>query len=352
MVLLTYILTLIDVPVSFPPRVNVIEYTSSGSSKSLEEVGIRLNKPLPKGPMDLVPGLIPSQGIVVVAGETHVGKTLIALEMISAFTTGKPLWGELVATKPVKKVLYFLGEHNVEVVQDQLRITNLEMPDDVFIIGPEQFSLDKYLINKGYPIKPVVDQFIRWADGCDLLIFDPLTSFVGGVDVENDNVQMRTLLETISYVGQSTGAPCIIQAHQGKPMMNQFGQETKRKSYAIRGASAIEDASTNIFYLSRGSSEAVERETGGEVYELIRRKYKGSQIPPKYTLLRNKDTLTHTLISDRPFEAVRKLDLRAKAQRFRDKNPKFTEDTIIDMLATGEGVAGDTIRRWMGLLID
>lgn len=328
----------------------MIEY-NAGPIPDLEDVAVRMNAPIKPGPPDIIPGLLPRQGQVIIAGETNVGKSLISLEMISALTTGKPLWGELQATKQLSRVLYVLGEHYVEVIQGLLAKTKLTVPDEVYLIGPEALMYDKYLVSRGQPNVQAVNKFIKWAAGCELIVFDPFSAFVNGMDVENDNVQMRLVLDTMSLIAQSAGASCIVNAHQGKPMMDQFGQEKKRRSYAIRGASAIEDAATNIFYLGKGSSEAIEQETGGEVYELVQRKYKGTA-PPKYTLLRNKDTLTHQLMGDKPFEAVRKLDLRAKAQRFRDSNPNFSEKTIIDLIATGEGKSPDTIRRWMGLLID
>lgn len=328
----------------------MIEY-NAGPIPELEDIAVRMNGPIKDGPPDLIPGLLPKQGQLVIAGETNVGKSLISLEIIAAVTAGAPLWGDLHPTSRVGKVLYVLGEHYVEVIQRLLQVTKLQVPDTVFLVGPEQLMYDKWLVSRGQPNVQAINKFVKWAKGCELIVFDPFSAFVNGIDVENDNVQMRLVLDTMSLIAQSAEASCIVLAHQGKPTMNQFGQEFKRKSYAIRGASAIEDAATNIFYFDHASNESVERETGGKVYELVCRKYKG-QAPPKFTLLRNTETLTHQLISDKPFEAVRKLDLRAKAQRFRDKNPKFTEDTIIDMLATGEGVAPDTIRRWMGLLVD
>jgi len=328
----------------------VIDY-NAGPIPELEEVAVKLNAPIKPGPPDLIKGFIPRQGQLIIAGETNVGKTLITLEIIHAVTTGKPLWGELEATEKIQKVLYVLGEHHIEAVQRHLKITGLKMPDEIYIIGPEQLMYDKYLISKGQHNVMSINKFMKWTKGCDLIVFDPLSAFVTGVDVENDNVQMRAVLETMGLISQASGASCLVLAHLGKPVMNQYGQETKRKSYAIRGASAIEDAATNIFYMERVSNPAIEQATGGEVFELLCRKYKGEGTP-KFTLLRDKDTHTHILTLDKPFEAVRKIDLRAKFARFADDNPKFDESTIFKMIATSEGKPVDTIKRWMGLLID
>lgn len=330
----------------------MVDYTA-GPIPPLEDIGVRLNSEIKPGPPDLFPGLLPLHGELVIAGETNVGKSLISLEIVSSAATGKPLWGELEPTKKIKRALYVLGEHYVEVIQRLLQVTRLEMPDDVFILGPEQLVYDKWIVAKGQPNVQAINKFMKWAQGCDLIVFDPFSAFVSGQEVENDNVTMRLVLDTMSLIAQSANAACLVLAHQGKPTINQYGQETKRKSYAIRGASAVEDAATNIFYMDRGSTDGqtIEGETGGKVYELVCRKYKGLA-PPKYTLLRNKDTLTHTLISDKPFEAIRKIDLRQKVARMAEANPKMDHDTILKQVASFEGKSIATIQRWLGELID
>jgi RecA-family ATPase len=326
----------------------MIDYTA-GPIPALEDVAVRLNGPIKEGPPDLIAGLMPRQGQLVIAGETNTGKSLISLEMISCLTTGKPLWGELEPTKQLKKVLYVLGEHYVEVIQRLLKVTGLEMPDNVFILGPEQLMFDKWLVTRGQPNIQATQKFMKWAEGCDLIVFDPLSAFVNGVDAENDNVQMRLVLDTMSLIAQSTGASCLVLAHQGKPMMNSYGQETKRKSYAIRGASGIEDAATNIFYLERGDSgDVVAKATGGQVFELTCRKFKGAA-PDKYTLLRNNESLTHRMLTGKPYAEVMKIDGRAKVARIMEHNDKIEHRTAVALVAATEGVSEETMRRRLGL---
>lgn len=326
---------------------------SAGPIPRLEDVGVRLNSPIKEGPPDLFPGLLPLHGELVVAGETNVGKSLISLEIISSATTGKPLWGELQPTKQIKKVLYVLAEHYIEVIQRLLQVTKLEMPDSVYILGPEHLMYDRWIVSRGQPNVPAVAKFMKWAEGCDLIVWDPFSAFVCGQDVEQDNITMRLVLDTMSLVAQTAGAACLVLAHQGKPTMNPYGVEVKRKSYAIRGASAIEDSATNIFYMDHASAghEAIETSTGGKVYELVLRKYKGLA-PPKYTLLRNNETLTHQMITGTAFEAQMKFDLRGKVARLQRDNPKWDHDTVIRAVASMDGKAPDTIRRWLGELID
>lgn len=328
----------------------MIEYYHTGPIPPLSEVAVPLISPVMVGPPDIIPGLLPRAGTLVVAGETNCGKSLLALETVSALTTTGLLWGELKPEKQLKKVLYILGEHHLETIQLLWRHTKLPMSEEVMLLGPEKIGYNRWLVISGKPNTVAIDKFKRWAEGMDLLVWDPLSAFVCGDGAENDNIGMRVLLDTISMISQSAGAACMVLAHQGKPMMDTFGKEVRRQTYAIRGASGLEDSATHIFYMGRASNQTIETETGGQVFELVNRKYKGIA-PPKHTLLRNKETLTHTLIGDKPFEAVRKMDLRAKMFRIQEANPQMNQDTILGLIANMEGKSKDTIRRWLGLQI-
>ena len=272
----------------------------------------------------------------------------MALEICSTLTTGQPLWGELYATQQAKRILYILGEHYPDIIKRLWAHTKLPMTDEVWLLGPEQLGYDKWLVAKGVPNAVAIQKLIKWSEGADLIVFDPLAAFVTGVDAENDNVQMRLVLDSMSLISQAVGASCIILAHQGKPMMDKFGQEHNRKSYAIRGASAVEDAATNIFYMGKaeGTSTASEKVGDSKIISVRRRKYKG-QAPEEYRLLRDKNTLVHTLLGNRPFIEVRKMEVQSKLARLQTAHPEMKNGEAIKVLAAIEGLSDDTIRRYL-----
>ena len=315
---------------------------------TLEGLAVRLTDPIKEGPEDLIPGLLPRQGQCVVAGETNIGKSLCALEMVSCLTTGEPLWGELEPTTKVKKVLYVLGEHYVEVIQRLHRKTELPMTDQVFILGPEALGYDKWLVTSGRPNLTGIDKFKKWADGVDMIVFDPFSSFVCGTDVENDNVAMRLALDSMSLIAQTSNASCLVLAHQGKPIRDPYGGEHHRKSYAIRGASAIEDAATNIFYLGKDDSPTSLSSKDGMLLSMRCRKYKG-EAPTEYKLLRNPKTLTHTLLTNKPYAESLKVDTNAKIARLQASNDKLDFRTAVRLVGAMEGVSEETIKRRIGL---
>jgi RecA-family ATPase len=319
---------------------------------SLEQIATPITAPVEEGPPDIIPGLLPRQGQLVIAGETNVGKSLVALEICSALTTSRKLWGELEPTMAAKKILYILGEHYNAVIQRLWQVTRLPMTDQVYLLGPEQLGFDKWLVAQGKQNVRAMEKFMTWAKGVDLIVFDPFSAFVTGIDVENDNIQMRLVLDSMSMVAQSAGASCVVLAHQGKPMMDKFGQEHHRKSYAIRGASAIEDAATNIFYLSKaieGASQAAQRVAGdAQILSLTNRKYKGIA-PAEYRLMRDPVTLNHTLLGNRPYVEVQRMVTQAKLGRMQVAFPDKDLGEIIKIVAAMDGVSERTIQRHLGI---
>ena len=317
---------------------------------SLEEIAVKMDGPIPEGPEDLIPGFMPKQGQLVISGETNVGKTLAAIETISSLITGTPLWGQLQPTKRIGKVLYVLGEHYPEVVQRLLLKTKLPVNNQVFLLGPEQLGYDKWFVAKGQPNLQAIDKFKRWAEGCDLVVFDPLSAFCIGAEVEQDNVTMRLVLDSMSLIAQHANASCLVLAHQGKPLMDHQGKEHTRKSYAIRGASGIEDAATNIFYMGKSeSTDPSQRVADGLIYEMRQRKYKGNA-PDSYRLLRNPETLTHTLLGNKPYADVLKIAAQAKVARLQAFNPQIGYRTAIDIVAAIDGVSSETLKRHLGVV--
>lgn len=318
---------------------------------TLEQIAEAITSPINDGPPDVIPGFLPRNGALVLAGETDIGKSLIALEICSSLITGNPLWGELVPTNMAEKILYVLGEHHNNTIKRLWQKTQLPMTDQVFLLGPQELGGDRCLVGQGRQNPLAVNKLKRWAEGCDLVVFDPFASFVSGVDVENDNITMRLVLDSMSDVAASVGAACVILAHQGKPMIDKFGQESARKSYAIRGASAIEDAATNIFYMGLardGASEAAKKVGDSKILSLTRRKYKG-EAPEEYRLLRDNFTLTHRLLGNRPFIEVVKMDRAAKVAKLQAKFPSMPFNDVIRAIAAVQGCSEATIKHDLGV---
>lgn len=314
-----------------------------GPIPKLEDIAVQITGPIPEAEPDIIPGLLPKHGQLVIAGETNVGKTLVALEICSSLTTGAPLWGadSLTPMNTAKRIIYVLGEHYNEVIQRLWHKTGLPMSDNVWLLGPEKLGADKWLVTSGKPNMIATDKLSRWADGSDLVVFDPLAAFVNGGDgVENDNNAMRTVLDQMSFVSQRTGAACLILGHQGKPQQDmKTGKEVARKKYAIRGASAIEDAATNIFYMSKEAMQG-----GQEMVVLTKRKYKGDA-PNEYRLARDPYTLTHSLLGNRPFSELDRLRLESMCNRIRTEFPDMKTGDVYRIVGALNNTSDRTVQR-------
>lgn len=321
-----------------------VDPAQQGPIPALEDIAVQITGPIPEAEPDIIPGLLPKAGQLVIAGETNVGKSLVALEICSSLTTGAPLWGndQLTPLFTAKRIIYILGEHYNEVIQRLWHKTGLPMSDNVWLIGPAKLGGDKYLVAGGKPNMVAVDKLSKWCDGADLIIFDPLAAFVTGAESENDNNVMRTVLDQMSAVSQNVGAACLVLGHQGKPHQDpRSGVETARKKYAIRGASSIEDAATNIFYMSKLANE-----NGYEMFTMMKRKYKGDA-PDEYRLARDPHTLCHTLLGNRPFNEVDRMSTQSMVGRVMAAVPGMKLGDVYNICGAVVQKDPRTIQRYM-----
>jgi RecA-family ATPase len=335
-------MTLSDLQRKYPDKLSPVD--------PIEEVGERITSEIKPGDPDLIPGLLPKRGQLVIAGETNIGKSLIALEICSSLTMGSALWGELHPTEKIGKVLYVLGEHYPDVIKRLYQKTQLPMSDNVWLVGPEALGGDKWLVQNGKQNAEGVNRIAGLAKGCDLIVFDPLAAFFIGDGSENDNPGMRVVLDTMGTIAQSVGASTLILAHQGKPAIGKDGQEFARTKYAIRGASAVEDAATNIFYMGHlnGGSGAATGTDPSRLFSIKLRKYKG-EAPDEYRLIRDRDRLTHSILGgSRPFIEARKLETQAKMARLQAKFPEMSHKEALAILSAVEGMHENTIRNHIG----
>ena len=242
----------------------------------------------PDYPPDLIPGLLPSWGVCLIAGETEVGKTLVALEIAQACLAGTPLWGSLQPTRSVSRTMYCLGEHHRETVKELWKKLQIPVPDEraFTLLGPEH---RQFLVQRGVPANGAVRILGSWGHGAGLITFDPLLAFATGFSIENDNALMRQLINAMEDVARmAPQAACLVLSHMGKPQWDQDARTHRRRpTYATRGASAIEDSVMACWYME-------ERAPG--CFKLTRRKYKGDA-PTAYYLLRDSSTLRHASVT-------------------------------------------------------
>jgi hypothetical protein len=258
----------------------------------------------------------------------------LAIEIASALTTGRVLWGHLRATRRISRVFYLLGEHTTGTVHRLYHHTGLPMGPEARIIGPHVLPIPKHLVARGERDEHSFEQYAERVVGAELIVVDPLAAFISGANAENDNAAMRHLVDAFSLLGQRNECPVLVLGHFGKPTADKDGNERARTSYASRGASATEDAFTTVFYLARDGANFV----------LSCPKYKG-ETPQPYRLTRG-PTLTHTLLmTSRPNVETRMIAFRAKLDKVMAAGAEKTP--AVRILAALEGVSEETAWRWL-----
>jgi RecA-family ATPase len=317
---------------------------------------VKIYDPLPMATPELIPGLMPEYGSMAIIGETNTGKSLIAIEIASALLTGDALWGQLKPNRTIGKVTFVLGEHTCSTLQGLYHRTQLPHTGEFCLIGPEHLHPYKALVIGGVQQQVAVDRLCKLCEGSQLIVFDPLAGFVQGMNAENDNATMRTLVDSMTLIASKVGAVSLILHHAGKPRMDEQGQEVRRTVYASRGASGIEDALTHIFYLRKGIS-VKQQAANIEKYDLAVRKFKGNPSDEVFKLHRDPVTKRNTLINTKPImkegpTLEEKLAIAAKVQRIMENNDKFSIDTAIKLVSDAEGYSKATIERWLGATAD
>ena len=251
---------------------------------------IAADDPLPPEPPELITGILLTHGATEIAGEKETGKSAVALEIQHSLITGEPLWGSLVPNIRVEKTIHFLAEHSSSILMGLYQRMQLSTDHKLRIFGPEHLSHMRLLVSNGIRREESVSFYKRLAEGAGLVVFDPLAAFIQGQAAENDNAPMRSLVDTMIEIASSTGAACLVLAHQGKPVIFQ-GRQVKRGNYSTRGASATEDAMAAVHYLEKLSGVSI---GGNMVLELRPIHYKGFK-QPAFQLIRDKVTCRHTL---------------------------------------------------------
>lgn len=313
--------------------------TSILPSQLIEDLAVPITTKIEEHTEFLIDGILPDNDMLGIVGETNVGKSALALEIVSCLSTGAPLWGSIEPNRTLKRILYVLGEHRTKTIIDLARKMKLPMSNNVLVLGPEKLYADKWLVSQGRPQIAAIEKFKTWVDGSELVVWDPMASFLLGQESENDNVQMRLLIEAMNNICMSVGAACLVLGHKGKPTMDQSGAEHRRKSYATRGASGTEDAFTNIFYLNKGE--------GVNSYELIKRKFKGD-VPDEFKLLRNPETITHVLADKVSLAEFKRKEYTAKMARLEAYNYQLEYRTRVRLIAAMEALPEQTIWRHLG----
>lgn len=189
--------------------------TDASAVKCLDEIEER-------EPEWLIKGYIPKSEITVFAGDGGAGKTFVWCALAAAISSGKRpfilnnAFIEGVEQEP-GKVLYFSSEDSTEaVLLPRIRGSGGNIKN-IYTVDSAHEDFQKVKLNSGY-----LENLIK-ARKPELVIFDPLQSFLPrGTDMSARN-QMREALSRLHVYGKEYGATFLIIMHTNK-LQNVWGR--------------------------------------------------------------------------------------------------------------------------------
>lgn len=184
----------------------------------------------PRPPV-LMRGILPAGGGLILAGDSGVGKSLMRVEWSLQLAAGLELYD--IGTPAAQTVLVFQAENTI--TNEQFRLRRIREG-----LGIETTPRGLYYAPPIWPSNITRGKYQEWVIECirgvgaTVAFFDPLISYHG--ENENDNVKMRSVLNSFTHISRETGAAIILIHHFGKP-----SEAYQTNDYRLRGAQAIKD---------------------------------------------------------------------------------------------------------------
>lgn len=160
---------------------------------------------------------IPLGKITLFTGDPDLGKSTVTLDIVSRVTTGSPWPDTPQIPNKAGNVLLLSAEddpHDTIVPRLQASRCNLERVTIVEAVktadtetGLNTFSLQRDI--------KYLRQYIRQNPQTRLIIIDPISAYLGGVD-SHKNAEIRTLFEPLKRLVQDHDLSIIIVTHQNK----------------------------------------------------------------------------------------------------------------------------------------
>ncbi len=186
-------------------------------------------------PLDFVFGSMKAGTIGAIVAPGATGKSVFALQVLSAVSSGYDNTGVL-KTKTVGKCVYLSGEDTPDIINHRLYSLGQSLPVEVQKLMAENAQIIPVvgttpdILNQAWQ-----DILIAYATGTRLLVIDTLRRFHSGD--ENDSGQMTRVIQALEHVAITTGCAIIFLHHTSKAALTAGSGEQG----ASRGSSAITD---------------------------------------------------------------------------------------------------------------
>jgi len=193
-------------------------------------------------------GVLPAETGIILSAEAGIGKSLFRTELAIRLVMGMPILNIQVPQPRNVLILWFEGSELMEQQRLQAMIQGLgikKFPEEKLFYSPAGFQLDFKNKRQSRVEMEKLMQLIEKND-IDVTIFDPL-SCIHTMN-ENDNMQMRNVLDCISHINWEMGTTSIIVDHFRKPQNDAKYDETP---YRTKGAVSKMDWADSVLCMTR-----------------------------------------------------------------------------------------------------
>jgi archaellum biogenesis ATPase FlaH len=187
-------------------------------------------------------GILPEGGGLILAGESGQGKSLMRLELALHMALALECWGLAI---PIQRRIFIVQFENT-LAEERFRLG--KMLHGLRMDGPQlkdRLAFSDPTIRFDLGIKgdrKKASDLIKRSEA-DVIVWDPLSSLHS--KNENDNVEIRAVLDTITWINRQTGSSSIVIHHFGKP------DPDRGIEHRTRGASSIRDWADTLVALMR-----------------------------------------------------------------------------------------------------
>lgn len=190
-----------------------------------------------------------SVGALVAAGGT--GKSYFALEAAVSVASGFDMLS--LGIKCTGKVTFFEAEDPEDEIQARVHNIGQYLPRKTLDALYENLTINA--INYRFDIEKEVHRVIEICRNQNLIVFDTLNA-IHARD-ENSNSDMSSVISSLRYIANSTGAAVLFIHHISK--ISARDGENSKQQHAARGASAIIDNARWCGIIERASKSEADR---------------------------------------------------------------------------------------------
>jgi len=214
------------------PMTSFSQYEEEEDDVSLMTLGELLTTKFPAITYIISAGIFPEGGMMILAGESGLGKSMLSIEIALHLCDGRQLFNAAFLVPKQRRIVVIQNENPIYTVQkrcqnmvDAMGMTFNEIKDRIIFVDPTAL----FDLGSEKSIGRIIG--IIEKTKADVFLLDPLSSFHDGD--ENSNSDMGIILNNVIHISRVTGAGSLIVHHYGKP------QQGRADEYRLRGASAI-----------------------------------------------------------------------------------------------------------------